>query len=65
MDNPKKLSDIASKVTPVEEDQQGQLSGVFASFSSSVAGLYAGWKLAFFALARLPRTNIASLHQIS
>jgi hypothetical protein len=38
----KKLSEIANKVTPVEEDQQGKLSGGFAAFASNAADFSGG-----------------------
>jgi hypothetical protein len=37
MEHKNKLSDIAGKITPVEEDQQGKLVGGFASFASNTS----------------------------
>jgi hypothetical protein len=38
MEQKKGLAGIAGKVTPVEEDQQGKLSGGFASFATAAVG---------------------------
>jgi hypothetical protein len=38
MEQNNKLADLAGKVTPIEEDQQGKLTGGFATFADPPTG---------------------------